>query len=40
MCDGCRDNLEELYCAQAVPKCGTFQTHVELVFLPLLRYVV
>jgi hypothetical protein len=40
MCDGCRDNLEELYCAQAVPKCGTFQTHVELVFLPLLRDVV
>ena len=40
MCVGCQDDLEELYCAQAVPKCGTFQTHVEMVFLPLLRDVV
>lgn len=37
LCASCEENLEELYCAQAVPKCGTFQTHVELVFLPLLR---
>ena len=36
-CVSCEDNLGELYCAQAVPKCGTFQTHVEMVFLPLLE---
>ena len=35
-----RDNLKELYCAETVPPCGTFETHVENTFVPLLRAVV
>lgn len=39
-CVGCENNLKELYCAEAVPPCGTFETHVENTFVPLLRAVV
>jgi len=27
-CPGCEKNMRELYCAQAVPACGAFQTHL------------
>lgn len=39
-CEGCDKNLKELYCAQAVPLCGTFQTHLESAVLPALTQIV
>jgi hypothetical protein len=39
-CPGCTDNLKELYCAQAVPPCGTFETHLEAAVLPALTQIV
>lgn len=39
-CKGCSDNLDELYCAQAVPMCGTFDTHLEFAVLPALTEIV
>jgi hypothetical protein len=39
-CEGCDNNLKELYCAQAVPMCGTFETHLESSVLPALIAIV
>eukprot|EP00227_Mantoniella_beaufortii_P022287 CAMPEP_0197583178 /NCGR_PEP_ID=MMETSP1326-20131121/6172_1 /TAXON_ID=1155430 /ORGANISM="Genus nov. species nov., Strain RCC2288" /LENGTH=460 /DNA_ID=CAMNT_0043147359 /DNA_START=185 /DNA_END=1563 /DNA_ORIENTATION=- len=39
-CEGCNTNLQELYCAQAVPACGTFQMHLEGAVLPALTKIV
>jgi len=33
-CEQCLQDQRELWCAQAVPPCGSFQKHVELAILP------
>ena len=40
MCDGCNANLKDLYCAQTVPPCGSFQDHIELAIVPPLQRIV
>eukprot|EP00238_Polyblepharides_amylifera_P001042 CAMPEP_0196572558 /NCGR_PEP_ID=MMETSP1081-20130531/2590_1 /TAXON_ID=36882 /ORGANISM="Pyramimonas amylifera, Strain CCMP720" /LENGTH=460 /DNA_ID=CAMNT_0041889917 /DNA_START=38 /DNA_END=1420 /DNA_ORIENTATION=- len=35
-CNSCLNNQQLMWCAQAVPKCGSFQKHVELALLPTL----
>ena len=33
LCPACVDNQQKLWCAQAVPPCGSFQIHVETALL-------
>lgn len=40
MCDGCNANLKDLYCAQTVPPCGSFQDNIELAIVPPLQRIV
>lgn len=38
-CEACFENQKKLWCAQSVPKCGSFSSVVEVTILPAISKV-